>query len=164
MTLAIPSALQARPHESLLARMIAAIYGIIDALVPVIETIENTQTRPWVERTRFGDRFWAIIRELIALTIRIEPESLAENPTFPPLRPRAPRPAPANPRPRARFPKTTLSPRQLAKRLATLLHKLICLAAEAQAALTPDFHHQATQLRTLAGCDRLPPQSWETSG
>ncbi len=161
MKLATPSALQ----HGLLASLLAAIYAMADALAPVMHTIARTPNRPWVERTRYTARFWAIIREFLALTARIQPESISENPSFPPLRPSAPRPAPATTRPRARFPKSTLSSRQLAKRLAALLHKLICLAAEANTALTPEFHHLATELRLISGCDRLPNlQPWETTG
>jgi len=157
------------PQENLLARLIAAIYAIVDALVPVIETIENTPNRPWVERMRFGDRFWAIFRELFALTNRIEPEILSTNPTFPPLRPRAPgsctkgraRPARA---PRPLYSTTPISSRNLAKRLAALLHQLLCLAAEAGATLTTEFHHHAAQARAIAGCHALPPQTWERAG
>jgi len=155
---ATPPAMQDR----LLASLMAAIYGIMDALLPIIETIENTQTRPWAERTRFGDRFWAIIRELLALTIRIKPEILSTNPIFPQNRPCAPRPG----RP-ARIRNTRpldLTPRQLAKRLAALLHQLACLAAEAGAALTANFHHHANFAQAIAGCHALPPQTWERAG
>ena len=156
---ATPPATQRR----LLDLLLAAINGIVDALIPIIDTVDNNPNRPWLERTRLGDRFWAIIRELFALTTRIEPESLPEHPTFPPIRPHTLRPnrAPAQ---RARFPTATLSPRQLAKRLAALLYQLLCLAAEANAAVTPEFNRLATQLRTIAGCDARPPQTWETTG
>ena len=149
--------------EGLLATLLAAINGLVDALLPIIESVDNNPHRPWVERTRLGDRFWTIIRQLFALTARTAPESLAENPTFPPIPPRAPSQKCVKTL-RAKHPTATLSPRQLAKRLAVLLHALLCLAAEANAALTPAFHHHAAQLRVIAGCNALPPQTWETTG
>ena len=142
MTNATPPATQDRFLDLLLA----AIYAIVGALEPVIMTIAHTPDRPWVERIRIGNRFWAIIRELLALTLRIKPEILSTNPVFPPTRP------------------LDLTPRQLAKRLAFLLHQLECLAAEANAALTTAFHHHANIIRAIAGCDCLPPQTWERAG
>ena len=158
MTNATPPATQDRFLDLLLA----AIYAIVGALEPVILTIAHTPDRPWVERIRIGNRFWAIIRELLALTLRIKPEILSTNPVFPPTRPCTPRPG----RP-ARIRNTRpldLTPRQLAKRLAFLLHQLECLAAEANAALTTAFHHHANIIRAIAGCDCLPPQTWERAG
>jgi len=158
-----PPAMQAPLQDNLLDLLLAAIYCIVGSLEPVIHTIATTPGRPWVERIRIGHRFWAIIRDLLALTTRIKPESLSENPIFPELRPRAPRPDRAR-APRPRYPTATLSPRQLALRLAALLHQLLCLAAEAGAALTATFQHNANIIRAIAGCDRLPPQTWERTG
>ena len=159
-----PPAAQAHLQNRLLNLLLAAIYGMDDTLFPTLQTIAHTPNRPWVERTRFTNRFWAIIRELIALTTRIKPENLTTNPIFPTPRPRAPRPTDPAPRIRAPFATAPLSPLQLAKRLAALLHQLECLAAEVGLALTATFHQQANLIRAIAGCDLLPPQTWERTG
>ena len=150
-------------RNRLLDLLLAAIYGMADTLFPTLQTIAHTPNRPWVERTRFTNRFWAIIRELIALTTRIKPEILTTTPAFPILRP-PPRPARTTPQLRAPIAKAPLSTRQLAKRLAALLHQLECLAAEVGLALTATFHQQANLIRAIAGCDLLPPQTWERAG
>jgi hypothetical protein len=178
-----------RPHlqARLLARLIGAIYGITEALVPIVQAVTSKPVHPWQERMRYSNRFWAIIRELLALTIRIQPGTLSDNPVFPPIRPRKPRPAapaptrevpplPQSPFTPPAYHSAPITPRKLAQRLALLLHQLECLAAEAGAALTAPFHRHAALARTIAGCTVCPPApprtprnardrwSWERAG
>ena len=168
---AAPAPWQAR----LLARLVAAIYGITETLIPIVQAIATTPGRPWQQRTRLQARFWTIIRAFIALPLRIQPGTLSANPVFAPPRPKTrtnPAQAPAAPKPttppRPRSPGMT--PRQLAQRLAFLLLQLERLAMEAGTTLTAAYHHHAARARTIAGCHALPSQSlspqttWERSG
>lgn len=164
--------MQASLQARLLARLIAAIYGITETLIPIVQAIATKPGRPWQQRTRLQARFWVIIRALLALPLRIEPGILSNNPTFAPPRPKTlltPAQSPPTPKPTA-HPRTTppgMTPRQLAQRLLILLVQLERLAIEAGIALTAPLHRHAAQARAIAGCNALPPQpqsSWESTG
>ena len=157
-------------QRRLTALLIGAIYGIANGLLPIIDAIAAQPTRPWHQRASLAARFSAILQQLLALTARIRPATLSRNPSFPTpptLRPAA-RPATANPIiPRPPAPARLLSARQLAKRLASLLHQLQQLAAEIGETLPTAIHRHIARARIVAGCNALPTRahpSWETAG
>ena len=164
-------------QRRLVALLVGTIYRIANGLFPVIDTIARQPGRPWQQRARLADRFSRILQQLLALTARIRPASLSRNPSFPilPKRPTlsaAAQPSPASthskPAPlRLPAPARLLSARQLAQRLATLLHQLEQLAAEIGAALPATIRRMIARARTLAGCNALPAMhspSWERAG
>ena len=156
-------------RNRLTALLIGAIYRIANALFPLIDTIVQQPTRPWIQRKRYADRFSHIIQQLLSLTARIRPQSIRRNPTFPqttqpPALAPTQSPRPTTPRPQA--PARLLSARQFATRLAILLRQLEQLAAEIGAALPQTILRNVARARTIAGCDALPPKikSWERAG
>lgn len=168
-------------QNRLMTLIVGAIYTIANSLFPVIETIMQQHTRPWVQRERFAHRLSRILQQLLGLTARIRPTTLTRNPTFP-TRPHpvatppasttpTTTPGPIRPRRPARLVSARLfSARQLALRLLVLLHQLEQLAAEAGAALPPIIHRNIARARAVAGCHALPPPAtttqttWERAG
>ena len=153
-------------QRRLMALLVGAIYRIVNGLFPVIDTIVKQSARPYPERVGLAARFSRIIQQLLALTARIRPETLARNPVFPkPRQPTTRSATDALPRqPGPARPTRMLSALQLALRLATLLRQLEILAAEIRATLPPGILHAVARARTLAGCDALPTKSWERAG
>ena len=156
-------------QHRLLAQLVAAIYAMVDAIRPVIQTLERQPTRPWQQRASLSARFYAILRDLLALTTRIDPASLSPNPVFPAAHPRTTPPSrtgtPARKRPHpASVP--PLSARRLAQRLANLVRQLMALAAEAGIALPDRLRRHAARAGAIAGCHALPASriTWESTG
>ena len=165
-------------QRRLTALLVGAIYAIVDALFPIIDTIAHDTARPWNQRASLADRLTRILQELLALTARIPPNTLAHtlshNPTNPPTpattTPAATTPAtPTQPGPlrplRPLAPARLLSPRQFAKRLEALLRQLENLAAEIGAALPDIILRCIERARAITACDTPPPQTtWERTG
>ena len=156
-------------QSRLKALLVGAIYAIVDALFPLINTIAQKPDRPWHQRASFATRFSRILQDLLALTARIRPDALTRNPTFPPLPDRSAQPpktaTPKQPGPlRPIRPAPLLSARQFAQRLEALLQKLIELAAEIGAALPQTILRNIERARAITGCDTLPPTTWERAG
>ena len=163
-------------QRRLMALLTGAIYAIANGLFPMIDTIMQQPTRPWLQRANYANRFSRIMQQLLALTARIRPETLSRNPTFPTPPGRPAQPAPAAPQPKQPAPIRPLGPLrparlfsalQVARRLALLLRQLEKLAAEIGAALPPTIRRNITRARTLAGCHALPRlahPTWERAG
>ena len=168
-------------QRRLMALLTGALYAIANALFPVVNTVMQQPTRPWLQRANYADRFSRIIQKLIALAARIRPETLSRNPTFQtnPQQPARPTPAalPKQPgplRPLAPLrPARPLSPLQFAQRLAKLLRQLEQLAAELRTALPATILRNAARARAIAGCHALPSpadptatpnRTWERAG
>ena len=172
-------------QRRLMALLTGAIYAIANGLFPMIDTIMQQPSRPWLQRANYANRFSRIIQQLLALTARIRPETLSRNPTFATLPGRTAQPSPAAPqaqqqpapirplgplRPlRPLGPARLLSALQVARRIAILLRQLEQLVAEIGAALPGTIRRNVARARTLAGCNVLPSQlmphkSWERAG
>ena len=162
-------------QRRLMALLTGAIYAIANGLFPIIDTVMQQPTRPWLQRANYANRFSRIMQQLLALTARIRPETLSRNPTFaPPPEPPAKPPAAAQPKQPAPIrplgplrPARLFSALQVARRLALLLRQLEKLAAEIGAALPPTIRRNITRARTLAGCHALPRlahPTWERAG
>ena len=163
------------PQPRLIARLVAAIYGIAATLRPVIDAIARhpggNHGPSWDHRARLAARFSTVLQNLLALTAQIGPATLAPRPApkprltpGKPTTPRQPSIRPAPPR-APHLSASHLSARQLARRLAALLAQLVALAAEAGAILPAALRRHAARARRLAGCPTLPPHlTWKRAG
>lgn len=152
-------------RQRLHAVIVGAIYRIVDHLLPVIATLVSEPTRSWTERARLDARFSLIVQRLLALTARIHPAKLVQDPVYPvhpaPPVPTGPRAAPAVRHAPAPF----LSQRRFARCLARLLDLLQRLAAELAATLPDPVRRNLARLHRLARTDRLPTAvTWERTG
>jgi hypothetical protein len=165
-----PTPTQRALQRRLCASLRATIFAIANALLPLARAIERQTDKPWQQRASLSARLFAIIQEILALTTRIRPATIAQNPVFPARTPRRPSTRTATAPPGPTLPKNPLSARQLAQRLESLLRKLQELAAEARAFIPKRLHNLTARARHIAGCDALPIphptrlHAWERAG